>query len=662
MNFWIGIKPQQNTPLHTSSLLGSLLAVSLLAACSDDSRKVETAAGVDAPAPADAELPKFPYPEDVLNPDWMEARKQLQLASVGQFRVFHDFQFEDLASKSGITFRNQIVEDSGRFHKAVHYDHGNGMAVADVDGDGSLDIYFTTQLGSNELWRNAGGGKFENLTTPTIALADKIGVTASFADTDNDGDPDLFATTVRGGNHFFENDGTGNFMDKTVEASLGYSGHSSSGIFFDYNNDGLLDLFLCNVGVYTKENEKGTGGYYLGADDAFSGHLKPERNEQSILYRNEGANTFVDVSKECGLEDYSWTGDASPLDLNQDGWQDLYILNMQGHDEYYENVEGKKFVRRSREVFPKTSWGSMGIKVFDFDNDGLMDIYVSDMHSDMSQPEGPNREKNKAEMKWPESMLQSGGMSIYGNSFFKGSAHGSFREVSDSIGAENYWPWGMSVADLNADGWDDVFVASSMNFPFRYGVNTLLLNNQGKQFLDSEFILGVEPRRDNRTAKPWFRLDPKGADKDHALVVDYNLTEPVEVWAAVGTRSSAIFDIEGDGDLDIITNDFNDGPMVLVSNLSEKATIRYLKISLRGTTSNRDGLGATVKVTTGTHLYTKVHDGLSGYLSHSVMPLYFGLPDGAQVTKVEVRWPSGTQQVVDEGLDQKSVLIEEPGA
>ena len=116
-------------------------------------------------------------------------------------------------------------------------------------------------------------------------------------------------------------------------------------------------MFLCNVGVYTKDDQ-GRGGYYIGVDDAFAGHLKPdERNERSILYKNHGENRFVDVSEETGLIDTSWTGDASPLDLNQDGWMDLYVLNMQGHDQYYENVDGKQFRQRSRELFPRTPWG-----------------------------------------------------------------------------------------------------------------------------------------------------------------------------------------------------------------------------------------------------------------------------------------------------------------
>ncbi len=606
----------------------------------------------------------FPFPPEVMHPDWMDARRQLQLASSSRFDVFHEFQFTDTLVESGITFENKVVDDAGKHHKPVHYDHGNGIAVADVDGDGLLDVYFSTQLGSNALWRNLGKGKFTEMTTPAIALKDKIGVTASFADTDNDGDPDLFVTTVRDGNHFFVNDGKGRFTDQSAASGLDHRGHSSSGVFFDYDKDGLLDLFLCNVGLYSQADKRGRGGYYVGVSDAFAGHLKPgERNERSLLYHNEGNNRFAEVSAQLGLDDVSWTGDASPIDVNEDGWPDLYVLNMQGHDEYYENVQGKRFQRRSREIFPKTSWGAMGIKVFDYDNDARMDLFITDMHSDMSQRQGPNQEKLKSEMLWPESMLLSEGKSIYGNTFFRNLGGGRYAEVSDKIGAENYWPWGLSVGDLNADGWEDVFITASMNFPFRYGVNSVLVNNRGKEFLNSEFILGVEPRRDGRTAKPWFRLDPQGEDKEHPLVKDHRLTTPVDVWAALGSRSSAIFDLDNDGDLDILTNEFNDVPMVLTSDLASKKAIRFLKIKLQGTQSNRDGLGAVVKVTTTSGAYTKVNDGVSGYLSHSLLPLYFGLgDDDVRVTGITVAWPSGVRQEQNnpKAISGEVIVITEP--
>ena len=593
----------------------------------------------------------FPYPKEIIEPDWLDSRKELQVASRDSHQAFMDFNFQDSVEVSGITFKNQIVDDAGKYHKAVHYDHGNGLAVADIDNDGFLDVYFSTQIGKNEMWRNVGDGKFVNVTTDDISVSDKIGVSASFADTDNDGDADLFVTTVRGGNYFFENDGKGNFSDKTKSSGLGYIGHSSGAVFFDFNKDGLLDLFLCNVGVYTT-NERGAGGYCVGLEDAFQGHLKPdERNELSKLYENKGSNMFVDVSNEVGLLDESWTGDAAPLDYNNDGWTDLYVLSMQGHDQLYKNIEGTKFEVVTEDVFPKTPWGAMGIQIFDFDNDGNQDIYVTDMHSDMSQSIGPNREKLKSEMKWEESILKSKGMSIYGNAFFKSSGVGKYEEVSDEVGAENYWPWGLSSGDFNADGFVDVFITSSMNFPFRYGVNSLLINELGEKFIDAEFILGVEPRRGGRTAKPWFTLNPADGDKDHSLVKEYNITEPVEVWGALGSRSSAIFDMDNDGDLDVITNEFHDGPMVLKSNLSEKKKINSLVVRLIGNgknASNRDGLGAVVTVKAGDKKYTKVHDGVSGYLSHSLIPLYFGLADTSVVDSVFVKWPSGKNQKIDD--------------
>ena len=606
---------------------------------------------------------KIVYPNELLESvSILQARAQEQIAMAKDYDVFHAFQFVDQVTQSGVTFRNRVVEDACKINIAGHYDHGNGIAVADVDADGFLDVYLTTQVGSNQLWKNLGDGTYRDITEPHLELADRISVTASFADTDNDGDADLFVTTTRGGNAFFENVGDGKFTDRTKPSGLGYSGHSSSGVFFDYDNDGLLDLFVCNVGVFTEKNKKGESGYFKVLSDAFSGHLKAgERNEASILYHNTGNNQFADVTKPTGLIDVSWSGAASPIDLNEDGWQDLYVLSMQGHDHYYENDHGKGFIDRSREIFPRTPWGSMGVKVFDANNDGRMDIYLTDMHSDMSQPIKRSAEKSKSTMKWTESFLQSGGQSIFGNAFYRNDGGGEFIEVSDEVGAENYWPWGLSVGDLNADGFEDAFIASSMNYPFIYAVNSVLLNGRGKRFYDCEFVLGVEPRRGNRTARPIFTLDPQGADKDHQMVKLGKLTKPSEMWGSLGSRSSAIVDLDNDGDLDVFTNEFNDGPMILVSNLVEKLPIRWLKVKLVGSQSNRDGLGAKVEVKSGISTFTKVHDGQSGYLSQSMIPLYFGLDQATQVDEIVVHWPSRGKQTIAGPIEANQLLeIVEP--
>ncbi len=499
-----------------------------------------------------------------------------------------------------------------------------------------------------------GGGKFQNVTAAAgVGLAGKVSVSASFADVDNDGDQDLYVTTVRMGNALFVNDGKGKFKDATKESGLGYVGHSSGAVFFDYDRDGRLDLFLVNVGKYTTE-ERGRGGYYVAYADAFNGHMFPERTETSVLFHNLGGNKFQDVSKETGLVDGSWSGDATAADFNEDGWPDLYVLNMQGDNHFWENQGGKTFVEKAAQHFPKTSWGAMGIKSFDYDNDGRMDLLMTDMHSDMVGDIPPQDEKLKFPPKEENPLLQGADNNIFGNSFYKNLGGGRFAEMSDELNLENYWPWGVSVDDLNADGWDDVLITSSMNFPFRYGVNSLLLNNQGQGFLDSASLLGIEPRRGGHTRKIWFTLDCGGLDKAHTECK--GKTGHYTVTGTLGTRSAAIFDTDGDGDLDIVTNEFNSEPQVFLSDLADKQKIHWLQIRLKGTASNRNALGAMVKVHAGPRVLTKVLDGTSGYLSHSVMPLYFGLDAAETADRIEIRWPSGKTQTVAGPIKGNQVL------
>jgi hypothetical protein len=296
----------------------------------------------------------------------------------------------------------------------------------------------------------------------------------------------------------------------------------------------------------------------------------------------------------------------------------------------------------------------LGIKVFEFNNDGRMDIFVTDMHSDMSETVPPEREKLKSEMKWPVEFRGSGKTSIWGNTLFLKEGPGKYREVSDAVGAENYCPWGPSIGDLNADGFDDAFIAAGMNYPERYMINAVKLNDRGRRFADAEFVLGIEPRSGG-VATPWFELDASGADRRHRDAVGE--AGRIAIWGARGTRAAVIFDLDRDGDLDIVTNEFNAAPMVLVSNLTEKTAVRYLEVRLVGTASNRDALGAIVRVTAGGTTYTKVLDGSSGYLSHSLYPLYFGLGAAETIDGVEVAWPSGVIQKVPPPYKLNSVLV-----
>ena len=596
-------------------------------------------------------------------PPWLRERARQEAALAAQSPVSHDFRFTDRREESGITFEKRIVDDAGRAYKKVHYDHGTGLCAADVDGDGRPDLYFVTQLGTNELWKNGGGGRYENTTDQAhLRMPDAIAVGCAFADIDNDGDPDLFVTTVRHGNRLFENLGGGVFRDITAQAGLGYVGHSSGAVLVDYDRDGLLDLLLINVGVYTSD-VRGPGGYYVGLNDAFHGHTHPERAESSRLFRNLGGNRFKDVTREVGLQDLSWSGDATVIDVNDDGFPDLYILNMQGANHLWLNEGGKRFRDATGKYFPKTPWGAMGVKAFDFDGDGRLDLFVTDMHSDMwvnLEPGDWAGETRKSDTTpAPPDFFPTGKRGFtFGNALFANRGNGRFAEVSDSLGVETYWPWGPSVDDLNADGWDDIFIAASMNFPHRYGINSVLLNEAGRHFLPSEFVLGVEPRARGATERTWFTLECSGADRGEFFcqacrgpgaedLCQWGSGGHLTLIGSLGTRSAVILDLDVDGDLDIVTNEFYGRPQVLVSDLSTRHRINFLKVRLRGTRSNRDGLGArvTVVLPDGRRIL-KVMDGKSGYLSQSDLPLYFGLGTADHVASLEVRWPSGRQQTV----------------
>jgi hypothetical protein len=198
-----------------------------------------------------------------------------------------------------------------------------------------------------------------------------------------------------------------------------------------------------------------------------------------------------------------------------------------------------------------------------------------------------------------------------------------------------------------------------MNFPFRYGINSVFLNQDGRHFLPSEFPLGVEPRPNGDTAQAWFTLDCNGADRGSVFCAACPQQAGIDLgcrsdgqnhftmMGSLGTRSALLLDLDGDGDLDIVTNEFNAPPQVLVSDLAQRHTVHFLRVRLRGTRSNREGLGALVTaVLPDGRRILKQLDGRSGYLSQSDQPLYFGLGAADHAASLEVRWPSGRRQTV----------------
>ena len=616
-------------------------------------------------------------PADVARPDWVAGRRSAQLASAASISAPHNFQFADGVDASGITARLVNSMDLGKYYKATHYDHGTAVAVADVDGDGALDLFFVNQAAPNALYRNLGGGRFEDITARAgVAVGDRACVGASFADIDNDGDADLFVTAVREGNLLFLNDGHGTFTNVTANAGVaGTGGHSSGSVFFDYDGDGLLDLFVTNVGKYTLE-ERYPGGLWRSFGDAFAGHLHPERSEVSILYHNVGGARFANVTTPSGLVHSAWSGDATAFDYDADGRPDLYVPSMQGHDELWQNHGGGRFEKISRTIFPATPWGAMGVKVLDWNGDGQLDLFVTDMHTDMATTLLPEEEKKKHDpaTMFPPRFLGTDGNHVLGNALFTNRGGGKFDELSDAANVETGWPWGPSAGDLNADGWPDLFIGAGMNYPFRYAGNNVLLNDGGKRFADAEFILGVEPRRE--VTQPWFELDCDGSDVMQDICqgeirphMTNDLRSPSErgqvaarhglvtVWAARASRSAVIADLDNDGDLDVVTNNYGGVPQVLMSDLASRGPVHFLTVQLVGQRSNRDAIGAVVTVQAGGRAQVQVNDGKSGYLAQSVMPLYFGLGTATQADVIKVTWPTGREQVVRESLQSGNKVV-----
>jgi len=201
-----------------------------------------------------------------------------------------------------------------------------------------------------------------------------------------------------------------------------------------------------------------------------------------------------------------------------------------------------------------------------------------------------------------------------------------------------------------------------MGFHYRFHPNSVLLNDGGERFLSAEYVLGVEPRAGGRSTKPWMSIDCDGLDEGFFLVLRNGLHGKVELWDALSSHAAAVLDLDGDGDLDILMREWAWKPQVLISDLAERAPkTSFLKVRLFGSKSNRDGLGARVAVRAGGREITQVHTGRTGYLSQGSIPLYFGLGAAQKANAIVVTWPSGTQQMVTEGIPRNGLLeIREP--
>jgi len=569
--------------------------------------------------------------------------------------------FVEAAGECGLTFRMAFLPaEQGAAFKINLYDHGCGVAVGDYDGDGHDDVYFCNQLGKNALFRNRGDGTFEDVTDRAgVGLGDRVCVAAAWADTLNVGRQDLFVTSTCGGNVLFRNNGDGTFTDVTEKAGLAArpATHSQTAVFFDYDGDGYPDLFVTNTARWTANPGNDYRRYYPGAATLLD--LAGSAKEYNVLYHNNRDGTFTDVTEKAGLKGQGWGGDVAVFDYDEDGRPDLLVTNMFGASQLYHNNGDGTFTDVTRKTLKKTSWGAIGSKVFDFDNDGRLDLFIVDMHSDMwVQPEGvaPALEdlvKKDPRKKYPG--VSGGGALhdprmagewektlagvfhirydevLFGNTLFHNLGGGKFEEVSDRAGLETWWPWGVATGDFDNDGHEDVFLPSGMGYPFMYWPNALMMNNGDGTFTDRAAAAGIEP--------------PRGG-----VHLGQNIGGHP---AARSSRCAAVADFDGDGRLEIITNNFNDGPYYFRNRFPPK---NYVAFRLTGTSygrpgpgakTSRDAVGALVRLYAGNVVMTRQVNPAGGYLSQSSRTVHFGLGGRVKVDRVEITWPGGARQRIN---------------
>jgi hypothetical protein len=426
-------------------------------------------------------------------------------------------------------------------------------------------------------------------------------------------------------------------------------GHSQTAVFFDFDNDGYLDLFLTNTARWTTDTIDANTRAYLGKGDVGGlAQVVTSPKESNVLYRNTGKGTFVNVTEQAGLAGRGWAGDAIAFDYNGDGRIDLFVTSMFGRCQLYRNDGGGKFTDVTLDVLGQTPWGGVGANIFDFNNDGHLDLLVVDMHSDMwmgvdrghtsfdlarqvqhkrfRSYHGPLMEKNPTLMDEEIELGRQVGFKheecLFGNACYRNDGNGKFTEVSEQAGLETFWPWGAAVGDFDNDGFEDVFIPSGMGYPFYYWPNSLLMNQGNGTFVDRATEIGIEPPR-------------RGIQ----------LPEQIKGQPAVrSSRCAVTGDFDRDGRLDLVVNNFNDQPYFFKNQFPKK---HYVAFKLRGTRSNRDAIGAVVRIYRGTQVLTRQVPAAGGYLAQSSRVLHFGLGDNPAFDKIEVTWPGGARQTLD---------------
>jgi hypothetical protein len=516
--------------------------------------------------------------------------------------------FSDATARAGITFTHANGAAGNKYYPELF---GGGVAVLDIDADLWPDLLFVNgkdwQSGGRParhgLYRNNRDGTFRDVTAGSgLDTANLYGMGATVADYDNDGRDDLFLTSVEGG-RLFHNQGNGRFADVTEKAGIRNSDFAVSAAWLDYDRDGLLDLFIGNYVLWSAASE------VTCAQDGVKGYCGPDSYKPRApkLYRNRGGGRFDDVTASTGLD--AATDKAmgvAVLDYNGDGWPDIFVGSDRVPAKLLRNDGKGRFVDEALNAGVALSESgaaraNMGVDAADYDRSGRPHILVGNFINEM--------------------------LGLYHN-----RDGAQFVDVAprSEVGRASLLAvtWAVFFLDYDLDGFLDLFALNG--------------GTDESQAMDSRARLSQPPLM--------LRNRGNGTFENVSTLLGADFNRPI-----MG-RGAAYLDFDGDGDLDVAAVTLN-GPAYLFRN--DGTSNNWLQVRLAGSTSNRNGIGASVRVFSASGTQAQVVRSGSSYASQSDLALTFGLGRDAAVTSVEVTWPSGKIQKVGGIAAKRLVVIDE---
>ncbi len=507
--------------------------------------------------------------------------------------------FEDVAAEAGLDFQHFSGSPEKQY---ILESMSGGVAWIDFDRDGWMDLYLVNggrwedlvqgkRTVSNALYRNDGDGTFTNVTEKAGVGNRHWGMGVAAGDYDNDGWVDLFVCNY-GPNTLYRNNGDGTFKDMTGTAGVGDGRWGVSASWGDYDADGWLDLYVTNTVQFDYKNPDPMECHYRGIT-VQCGPLGMV-GDSDILYRNNRDGTFSDLSEKAGVSDVppSYGLGAIWTDYDNDGDLDLYVANDQMANFLFRNLGDGTFeetglIAGAAFSDDGTAQGSMGVDFGDYDRDGLLDIYITHFSDDY-------------------------------NTLFRNLGQGRFRDMTRGAGLTfSSWPmvgWGTGFADLDHDGWEDIFAANGHVFPQVDGYK-----------IGTSFHQRSQVFRNLGDGK--FQEVSAGLDK-------------LKSWSS---RGVAFADFDNDGDIDVAVNNLDGVPWLLRNRKGSQAG-NWLLLSLEGTRTNRSAIGTRITLETGEGKQIREVRGGSSYESTHDFRVHFGLGGLETVKKLIVRWTDGTTQ------------------